>query len=201
MDAWGWNPATFAAVGTVAAAFTAAIALIISLSQARRNRVSERAAQASLVTVEWDWKGSETSSGKPTVLTFKVYNASALPIFYPSIALRIVTSDAKHRRGAGRFGRIFDDAATSSTLGYLRPNLATHRASIESWPANIQPASIATLSVRSETAVVSPRPLRANVAILFADAKGRRWIARPDGRLSPLESAPIRYGLGRRRDR
>lgn len=62
MNEWGWNPSSFEAVGTVAAAFCALLALVIALAQegSRRRKAweAERATQAKQVSVRID-RGSD----------------------------------------------------------------------------------------------------------------------------------------------
>jgi len=185
MDQWGWNPATFTAVGTVGAAFTATIALLIALRQYRNARVTARSAQASLVSV---WiSHEEFGLGRGQGLTgfvITVHNASTQPVMSPSLLMLLM----KSVDGESIATKAVKDWSSSSASSagpwplwpYTRLSVGIH-----SWPGRIDPGGTLDLLVEAVSTLDYLIPLRKSCGLVFRDARGNPWTLRPDGHLFP----------------
>jgi hypothetical protein len=87
---WGWNPETFEAVGTVAAAFIAVTALLISLRQIATHSAEARQLQARQVGVRLTVARDAKAQVEPgTTYLLSAHNSGRLPITAIRIDLTI----------------------------------------------------------------------------------------------------------------
>ena len=200
MSEWGWNPATFEALGTVAASFIATIGLLVSLAVLRRERIDERRAQANMVAIAdvtsqagdrqepltWRhvdgdrWEEVPGEHYKVQVVSFRLANGSDLPISYSELLVRVEDSAqwkhyAKRRLGDVAVVTDEDPLSTftdpSAEKGYLS---GRHRG----WPDVMLAKDSWNLSF--EAAVFDRYLANTDFGVVFIDRLGKVWTIRGD---------------------
>jgi len=183
---WGWNPDSFAAIGTVSASVIAVFALLIVLHQASRDRRTDASALASRVSVLFE-KYEEGHRDEWNGIALTLHNAGPLPIVVGSMALepRVTPGadswrDLPARRGPGDDRRRFRNVIVFNLRGRFFARPPDVRLSCEGWQRQVLPGASSTYAVEVDSTV----SLNYRTAgVCFLDANGLEWTRRRDGRL------------------
>lgn len=197
MDEWGWNPASFEAIGTVAATLIAVLALLIALGHERSRREQDRRearwGRAQLVSVRSETPSLEQlredkENGVRTI-RIHLHNAGPQPVHNPSLVLRARTLRTKKWwetpvppwQANERFHRIGASANRGDGpwpwLGFEQ-----YWIQLRDWPQEVPPATSTVL----EAVGLEPLNLAIggrHIGISFRDAHGYSWTRCADGTL------------------
>ena len=202
--AWGWNPDSFAAIGTVAASFAALIALLISLRQWGASRYESSASHANLVAVSLKPLPPPKTNKNWTAWSLSIQNLGPLPI-KPAALFVLVSEDV----GLGQLdnwdligkGKAYLRRAMPGELTqYINESVAGLNvrkqfasrwgnrvfitAESESWPVQIPSGKTSAIEVKLRRTVDVASPQGHHVGLSFTDAQNAIWTRRIDGLLN-----------------
>lgn len=171
---WGWNPQTFAAIGTVASTFIAASAALIGVREFRDSRRGRQRAQANQVTAVWI--SSEPLKNRMDRWDIKLSNTSAQSIYHLALIIAVV-GDIRHSRLTDALPTVKDPPNAASGRLWRKYTVHSLRLSVDELSGG-ESARLA-LPIRGSRLVGGTR----GIAVSFMDCNGHWWARRLDGEL------------------
>lgn len=199
---WGWNPSSFEAIGTVAAAVTALLAILISLGESARRREWDLARYARLVSVrgvggspdDWWEEGVELTNGGNAPIYLErlhVRVRERLPEAWPKGDMSLV--ETVIRRMSRLEHGVVASAFGSESNWWTKP-LSFNRAEISvlrrEWPQRVEPGAVIDLPVLRRASAIAMTEFR-SFDLIFRDSEGFTWTRRSGGRLRRGPRWPI----------
>lgn len=200
MNDWGWNPASFEAIGTVSASIVATAGLLVSMVVLRRERLDKRRAQANMVAIAdvtfRPGKRTEPATWRPLsdgnfeevpgadfevqVVRFRLANGSDQPVSYLELVVWIEDqSQWRHyaERRIGDAAIVTDEDPLSTFTDPSAPNgLLTGRH--RRWPDVLLAKS--SLELSFEVTRLDRYIGKTDFGVVFFDRLGKMWTIRGD---------------------
>lgn len=195
MDSWGWNPASFEAVGTVAAAFIAVFALLATTAHERRRRGTEREQQkrrhAQGVSVLREDNRDQ--------LAVTVRNDGPSPITAVSLIVRVLSSDGGEHIDRIRAAGDFEERSTRTWVAHRGVFSTSYTYGlVGKYISSVPPGKSERLVVVPWQAIRDGISLSSwDVGVHFTDIDGNQWTRSVDGTLlvgAALERGHERWG-------
>ncbi len=189
-DQWGWNPSTFEAIGTVAAATLAAVALLLAVADRRSEARRARQAQAQPILVFEHGSGRR---GDP--LEVVVHNRGGTDVMVSAFTLRYRARSFWNRKRPRNCHDVITEPPDPQYEGYRSSLLPLDLWGYASYdwrarphlrgPEVVAPGDSTSMTIRLGPCAPPWGERKNTFGVMFADGDGNVWTRTIGGRLRP----------------